>query len=430
MKLVIPAVSLAAAALLIGLSPTIGTQAQATQPATPPASPTMQATTATPIATPAATTSATMTMMSLALPCTLSAADCQLLSDARGNLAKESSFAQHFNFALALIGDHPVNVQASGTGVFSLDTTNVQDHATLFKAIQFQLDINGSASLGTIQQSGKTGIVLKDGILYGLNPLDDTWTGIDLVKTMTMMRPSTQPATPVNPTDPTNGMTQQQLMANPDFQAGIMGLMNVKGFITQERLANNLMTDGQSMAQIQYTINPQVLFNSADAVTPFRSLLKAMNSMNPQGGQRLTNMNDQQLQGLLKIIGGVFGNTTITETRWIGTTDKLFHAFDIEIKLNIDAGMLMGGTRMNTTMPTSLNGTISFSVQLTKIGQPVTVTAPADATLVNPMQFRRMYGMGLGYPVPSGNRPPKLPMMPAVPPFATLAATSAATPAQ
>jgi len=85
-------------------------------------------------------------------------------------------------------------------------------------------------------------------------------------------------------------------------------------------------------------------------------------------------MNDQQLQGVLMMAGGVLGSTNVVITRWVGNDDKMYHALDLLINLNIDTSM-MGGTGSPVT------GTIDLNVQLTKVGQPVSVTAPAGATM-------------------------------------------------
>jgi len=117
--------------------------------------------------------------------CTLAAADCQLITSATANIAKETSFVQTFTFKVDIKGDSPVSIQASGTGPFSVDSTQ-KDQAALIKSIQAQLDIKGSsaASGTTAAQSGNVSIVVKDGVLYVQDPKTQKWQGTELSKLM------------------------------------------------------------------------------------------------------------------------------------------------------------------------------------------------------------------------------------------------------
>ncbi len=137
---------LAAAALMAGLVPAIGANAQATS------------------------------------GCTLSATDCQLLTDAAGNLAKESSFVQDFEFTVSIKGANGGDINVTGTGPFGLvsgATVNSSDPTAAFKAFQLQMDISGSSKGGGQDQSGTFSMIITDGVFYFKTATTD-WQGLKL----------------------------------------------------------------------------------------------------------------------------------------------------------------------------------------------------------------------------------------------------------
>jgi len=163
----------------------------------------------------------------------------------------------------------------------------------------------------------------------------------------------------------------------------LSAIPNIKGFITQKRLAEDATLENQKMAQIQYTITPSVLFSSPEILPLIKAALKAASAASPSAGagtSQLGTMDDSQLQGMLAMGGPIIGNTNVQITSWIGAEDKTFHGLDLLVNLSIDSSM-MGGTGA------PLTGTINLHVELTKIGQPVTVTAPAGATMVDSAQL-------------------------------------------
>jgi hypothetical protein len=323
--------------------------------------------------------------------CTLAAADCQLLTSATTNIAKETSFVQTFTFKVDIKGDSPVSIQASGTGPFSVDSTQ-KDQAALIKSIQAQLDIKGSsaASGTTPAQSGNVSTIIKDGVLYVQDPKTQKWMGTELSKLISAAQGSASGSGSAASSSAAAQKALAQITSDPAVVTSLAAIPNIKGFITQKRLSEDATLENQKMAQIQYTITPSVLFSAPEILPLIKAALKAASAASPSAGGSASQfgaMDDSQLQGMLAMGGGILGTSNIQVTSWIGTEDKTFHGLDLLVNLSIDSSM-MGGTGA------PLTGTINLHVELTKIGQPVTVTAPAGATMVDSAQL--MAGGGAG----------------------------------
>ncbi len=159
------------------------------------------------------------------------------------------------------------------------------------------------------------------------------------------------------------------------------------------------------MAQFVYTIDPQPLLASPDILPLVKAFAKAAAASGSAGTTGLTNMTDDQLTGYLKIAAGVLGTSNIKITRWVGEDDKLFHALGLDVNLDI-----------KPPTGTPVSGTIHFLVKLTKVGQAVTITAPAGAKMIDVSQLMSgmMGGMSGGFGGSSSGAP-ALPTMPATP---------------
>jgi len=121
-------------------------------------------------------------------------------------------------------------------------------------------------------------------------------------------------------------------------------------------------------------VDVQTLLTSKTIVPLLKDFIAAGNNSDPAA------IDDNQAAGAGKLLAGAIEGTTIKVTRWIGTTDKLYHKLALDALLKLDARAFGGpGT---TTVSTQ------FSITLTQVGQPITVTAPipppagADALLL------------------------------------------------
>lgn len=214
------------------------------QTKTPPPKPTAAA-------SKVATAAATSQPIDLSgFKCTLAAADCTLLATANANVGSETSFKQaiSFKFNLSQAGSTAVNVQATGTGAFSIDpTATLSDVPSLYQALQLQLSLSGSSA----QQSGKLDFLLTNGVLYLQTPQMVSWIGVDLIQAYGLVQELQANASSAQTA--TNQAFQTaliQLIRDPEVQAAQAAIPNLPGWIVQQRLPADAFLEGQRMAQI------------------------------------------------------------------------------------------------------------------------------------------------------------------------------------
>ena len=309
--------------------------------------------------------------------CSLAAADCTALSTADANLAKETSFAMEFEFSLDVKGDSPASAQASGTGQFAVDPKiSMTDPTAAANGIQFQLDAKASSS-GSSSSSGSVSVVITNGVIYFKTDKQD-WQGAklaDVFKSIQSQMAGLGGGFGGSGSANSAGAAQMaQMFSDPDVMSAIASIANIKGFITLEKTSNTPALEGQNMSEFVETISPAALLSSPDFATAMKTILAAAAKANPSAA---TGMNPDQITALLPMVGGMIGDTNLKITRWVGQTDNMYHALGLDLNLNINPGAFGGGSASPTT------GTVHFLIKLTKVGQPVTVTAPSGAKMID-----------------------------------------------
>ncbi len=292
------------------------------------------------------------------MTCTLAADDCKILSTADANVSKETSFNQDFSFSLKASGTSSVDVEATGSGLFGLDSGASMTDFTSGKGIKLTLDITASTKGMGSDQSGKTNLVIVDGVAY-VNVNDGKgWQGVKLSDAM-------------QAGGGTAGMMNNPAVAafqDPAFLQALAAIPNIKGFITLTKTeAPDL--DGQKMVGFTYALDLKTLATSKEIYPLIKAALKA-------SGQGSADVPDDQLAQITSVAGKALADTTFTITRWVGATDNLYHALAIDLKAKIDPTS-MGQTGDPT------NVSLNLTVKLTKVGQPVDVKAPAGAKMVD-----------------------------------------------
>jgi len=123
----------------------------------------------------------------------LSDADCQLMLDAEANSANMNAFNFSFDLDLsvdasaigAMTGEADaaakVAVKAAGTGAFMM-----ADSADPMSSFALKMDMAGSANDGTGDQSFDFSFVIKDGMIYIMDPDSGQWMGMSMEDAMAM----------------------------------------------------------------------------------------------------------------------------------------------------------------------------------------------------------------------------------------------------
>jgi len=325
--------------------------------------------------------------------CTLAAADCQTLATADANVAKETSFAYSYEFKADVKGDSSFSGDSTGSGQFSITApANVTDSTAWANGVQWSLDAKGSGTGGGSSGSGSVSIVVTGGVVYYKTATQD-WQGFKIADAFG----SNQAAGGAGMGGGFNPAQMQQMLSNPDVMKAFASLANIKGFITQEKTSNTPQVEGQNMTEFVVTLSPARLLSSPDFATALKAIVAAAMANTPNAGAA-GSMNIDQYAAMLPMFGAMLGDTNLKITRWVGQTDNMYHAFGLDLHLNVNMGAMGGGS---SSTPTT--GTIHFLIQLTKVGQPVTVTAPTGVKLSSPPSM--MGGMSGGGVMPGGATP-------------------------
>jgi len=330
------------------------------------------------VATAALTLAPAIGSLAQGMTCTLAAADCTALATADANVAKETSFAMEFEFSLDIKGDSPSSAQATGTGQFAVaPNISMTDPTALANGIQLALDAKGSGT-GSSSGSGSISLVVTNGVAYFKTDTQD-WQGIKLADAIKLGQAQMAGgAGGFGGTGASSAGAAQftQMLSDPNVMSALSSIANIKGFVTQQKTSNTPQLEGQNMSEFVETISPAALLSSPDFATALTAIISAVQKANPSAGAAAGNMNPAQLTAMLPIVSSMIGDTNLKITQWVGQTDNLYHAFGWDLNLNINPAA-MGGSGTPTT------GTIHFLVKLTKVGQPVTLTAPAGAKMID-----------------------------------------------
>ena len=281
--------------------------------------------------------------------CTMAAADCTTLATANANLAKETSFQVDVEFKLSLSGKLNLDTQSTGTGEFAVSpAANLGDLAAVLSGVQFKLDLNNTTGTANTA-AGTTNFVVAYGAAY-LKTTGD-WQGTNVAEILKAAQ----------------AKLGSQLN-DPKFMKAVESIQNIKGF-TEAKTTNTPTLDGQNMTEFTDTVLLSSLLKSPDFGTMLKPVLAGVTTSVPFLSGPLTNLLSGRALPLLSLL---VDDSKITITRWVGQTDNEYHAFGVDINVNVKEGPL--------GKPTT--GTIHLLVKMTKIGEAVSVTPPAGAKMI------------------------------------------------
>lgn len=300
----------------------------------------------------------------------LSASDCRTVSVATANIARETSFNFALDFSLRTsgAGQGDSSVTAKGTGALALDLHGLQnllasstsDFNSLLKGT-LHLDLSSqttaSSTFGnqTTTSSGQLDLVLLDGSAYvrtiGANSQLGAWQATPLSNQNTIAA--------LNQSTPALSLLQ-----NPDVLTALGALPSIKGFINIQRSAQSPTLEGQPQVAFVYTLDQQVLFTSSAILPVIKALAASATGSDP------ASITDNQATQTGQAVAQALNGTTLTITTWIGATDKLYHALILDGNIQVDSSFLGGSSGQTAT------AAIHLALTFTKVGQPVTVTAP------------------------------------------------------
>lgn len=321
----------------------------------------------------------------------LSADDCTILQTATANSENITSFNLSYKFNLGLSGlsmlapgTSDIVLTSDGGGPFAMDEA-MMTAENPFAGLKLAMDMNGSLSDGTSEQSGSFSFVIVDGNFYMQDPTSGQWAGVNLMDLVTSGALE-QAGLPITPEMLMGGMAGANAGSTDPMEALSMlglgdmdpnSLMNIPGFITNARLADESMM-GQTMYPFTTTIDMAPLFASPEFNQILNGILETAGSSDPSMAQ-VGPMVAMLLQN---------SQLTISTGQWIGADDMFVHRFTLDINAVIDLSALMGsGSGSNTAQLPPINFNMSLDVSLSDINAPVTVVAPEGAEIIPASTF-------------------------------------------
>jgi len=305
---------------------------------------------------------------------------------------KATSFAIDWSLTVKATGTKSGdgNASFSGTGAFAYDPAKIdKSNPTSIStpgAITFQNSLTYSETMGATPLKGKAEIRVVNGNLY----LDSNGTGqflqvsladgIAYLKSYASSMSGGMGGTGAGGATPAPGAVMAGMMADPDIMASWTKILGTPGFIAATNGADQTI-DGASVSNLTITVDLTKLLDSPDLPTLVQALSKYAATMNPSAAA-----GSAQAMSSIAMAKSAVKKGTITLTWLISKDDQSFRGFGVNIDANV----------VSPSNPSPVTISMAFQVQLSKIGQPVTVTAPANAI---------PYPIGGGMPGGGGGMP-------------------------
>jgi hypothetical protein len=310
------------------------------------------------------------------------AGDCALLNGLSGTSA---AFAQGFNMDYKLdfkfngssAGTAQTgNVTISGTGVLGTAAAaasgGASDPSAMLSALLFSNVINYDINAGTTPQKGSVEVRVANGNVYFkadmMGPKWQYMSAADLSAIATSAMSKMPGASGAGGTGAAGG--PMSAMSNPEMMAALSAIPNIPGAIVGEAV-DGPSVDGQATRKITYNINLATIV----AAKEFRPVLKAGLAQQAAGAE----VTDAQVDDMAAKIGTALKNSKLSFYALVGSSDKILHGLGLNVAFSIDEAT---AKLLSPTSTTSGSGDLSlaFDITFSKVGQAVTVEAPADAT--------------------------------------------------
>jgi hypothetical protein len=349
----------------------------------------------------------------------LSEADCALLTDAQTAYTTMQSGTSTFEFDLALSGipdlPFPLSLNLMGVGSFSGDMSALTSMANMansgdMSAVYEQLpEIMDTVLTSTAADLALT-LTLPEDLMAMMGPMmadvtgDDAtpakvpnvfslqlrmvdgvgyvnldqianqlptlglpagWLGLDFAE---LMRESLEMQPDMMPEDmPEIDSSMADMMTDPEMLAS---------FITVERVEDSVI-DGQTLAVFEYTIDFAGLMESE----AYQSMLREQ--MLAAAEQSDENLSESDIEMALEVSSSALQGMTMSMRQAIGVDDKYMRAVSYEMTWDMTTVMEMAD-EMGEDMPAGTKPllTMTMSATMDDINEPLTITAPEDATII------------------------------------------------
>ena len=345
----------------------------------------------------------------------LSASDCDLLTQSGTAMTTVDSFGYDLNVNLDLSGvdmgpvGNSLKITLGGNGELALDRealasipmgvpnaeemSNLMENLpqmmnTLFTSFKgkgtFTLNLPPALMSGSMPSDLTFDLVMIDGVLYAnVGPLsgmsEPSWVGIDIAgmySTMFQNMPS------ASGTDVPN-MDFSQIY-QLDFFKNLTDPKFLGRFMTVTRQDDDEVM-GQKVAVFQTTLDYGAMFSDPEFMAGFDEYMATVLKMEGLSPDSMGAEYDQ----MMSMISTLFDNFKLNVVEWVGMDDHYVHHVGMEMALNVNMAELakIDPSIATTDMPDNVSFNLAFNVDLHNFNEPVDVTAPAGAQVINPMSM-------------------------------------------
>ena len=255
--------------------------------------------------------------------------------------------------------------------------------------VQIVLPAELAAEAGIPMDTLATTLVMVDGVLYvnleSLIPAEamgegemqmPAWIGLDLAGMYEMMAEM--------PMDEMGGDMEelQELMSSEEF-AGMYDYENWGEFMTITRL-DDAEVDGQPMAVFNIVLDYESIFSSEAFQESFSAYMNKVMEMQGADAEELPD-------NFMEVMTAMMSGMSLEMNQWIGLSDFYMYHFDMAFDFTIDPETIAAlEPEAAEGMSTTFSMSMQMSADSTAFNEPVEVTAPADAQVINPAMFMQM----------------------------------------
>jgi hypothetical protein len=349
----------------------------------------------------------------------LSEEDCAIVEQSQIAMAELSAAAFDMSMDFGFTSDDPeldsFQIGLAGTGAFSADPESMAmlqayepgNMADMMAEAQTMLtellqSVSGEAGIvltlpeGVGAEAGlpddalTLNVVMVDGVAYldlaSLMPAEaqaesgmPAWMGLDLVGMYEAIFAMAEAEGDLEGLD----MDMEEIMNMDSFMA-LADPMLYENMVTMTRL-DDVEVNGQQAAVFQVTFNYADLFTDEAYQAAFEDYMDAVMEM--QGVPA-----DEMPDNFMDMMGAVMGGMSMEMTQWIGLDDYYTYHTDMVMSFAMDFEALaeFEPEAADADMPGNLAFDMSMVLDMSSFNEPVEVTAPEGAQVINPMMFMDM----------------------------------------
>ncbi len=346
----------------------------------------------------------------------LSAEDCAIVEQAQVAMAGVSSSAVSIQFDMTFTGiedagdDFAFSILVDGA--FAADPELLQSFGTspspemlsemmsqgmavvadMLRGVEGQADIQLVLPAEMVAEMGmpldvlSTTLLMVDGVLYvnleALSAMDEAeagdmqmpaWMGIDLAGMYEMMGEISMDEMGAEMEEFEALFASEELAALYDFEAW-------SDFMTITRLEDTEV-EGQAMAVFNMVLDYQAMFSSAAFQEAFENYMNMIMEMQGVDGEEMPD-------NFMEVMTAMMSGMTIEFNEWIGLEDYYMHHMDMAFDFTTDSEAIAEiEPEAAAEMPENFSMSMRMVMDASAFNEPVVVTAPEGAQVINPMMF-------------------------------------------